>query len=80
MLQAELYKGCIENRDETKKLLIKLGFALNLDKSILEPTQCILHLGNMIDSVRMIVYLPSDKKENVKTLCEKLIKAVKATI
>ena len=80
LLLAELYQRCIENRNETKQLLIRLGFTINEAKSILEPTQCILHLGNVIDSVRMIVYLPDDKKAKVKSLCEKLASALKETI
>ena len=80
LLLAELFRICIENRVQTRELLTSLGFAINDDKSILEPTQLIVHLGNIIDSIQMIVYLPCDKKNKVKDLCEKLITSINPTI
>ncbi|KAN0008797.1 hypothetical protein ACTFIU_002090 [Dictyostelium citrinum] len=44
---------CLSNLDKTMKLLVKLGFKLNLEKSVLEPTQSITFLGLQIDSVSM---------------------------
>ena len=58
LLLGEMYHQAKRNSKETMELLIKLGFLPNLDKSILEPTQQIIHLGNIIDSIKMIVTLP----------------------
>ena len=72
LLMAELFHKCCENCCETQKIITSLGFMLNIPKSILTPTQIILHLGNIIDSLRMIVYLPEDKKKNIIKLCTEL--------
>ncbi|KAM9950946.1 hypothetical protein ACTFIT_005027, partial [Dictyostelium discoideum] len=42
---------CLSNIKKTMDLLVKLGFKLNLEKSVLEPTQSITFLGLQIDSV-----------------------------
>ncbi|KAM9955085.1 hypothetical protein ACTFIW_008749 [Dictyostelium discoideum] len=44
---------CLSNLKKTIDLLVKLGFKLNLEKSVLEPTQSITLLGLQIDSVSM---------------------------
>ncbi|KAM9975597.1 hypothetical protein ACTFIW_005470 [Dictyostelium discoideum] len=46
-------------------LLVKLGFKLNLEKSVLEPTQSITFLGLQIDSVSMKLLVPKEKKKSV---------------
>ncbi|KAM9967310.1 hypothetical protein ACTFIR_007550 [Dictyostelium discoideum] len=44
---------CLSNLTKTMDLIVKLGFKLNLEKSVLEPTQSITFLGLQIDSVSM---------------------------
>ncbi|KAM9954719.1 hypothetical protein ACTFIW_003319 [Dictyostelium discoideum] len=44
---------CLSNLKKTMGVLVKLGFKLNLEKSVLEPTQSITFLGLQIDSVSM---------------------------
>ncbi|KAN0018573.1 hypothetical protein ACTFIU_011191 [Dictyostelium citrinum] len=56
---------CLSNLDKTMKLLVKLGFKLNLEKSVLEPTQSITFLGLQIDSVSMQLLVPKEKKKSV---------------
>ncbi|KAM9973846.1 hypothetical protein ACTFIR_012910 [Dictyostelium discoideum] len=46
-------EGCLSNLKKTIDLLVKLGLKLNLDKSVLEPTQSITFLGFQIDSISM---------------------------
>ncbi|KAM9954303.1 hypothetical protein ACTFIW_003844 [Dictyostelium discoideum] len=48
---------CLSNLKKTKELLVKLGFKLNLEKSVLEPTRSITFLGLQIDSVSMKLLL-----------------------
>ncbi|KAM9975496.1 hypothetical protein ACTFIW_012080 [Dictyostelium discoideum] len=50
---------------KTMDLLVKLGFKLNLEKSVLEPTQSITFLGLQIDSVSMKLLVPKEKKKSV---------------
>ncbi|KAM9994367.1 hypothetical protein ACTFIZ_007603 [Dictyostelium cf. discoideum] len=47
------------------ELLVKLGFKLNLEKSVLEPTQSITFLGLQIDSLSMKLLVPKEKKKSV---------------
>ena len=43
------------------KLLQNLGFLVNINKSVLTPTQRIIFLGFLIDSVNMTISLPEEK-------------------
>ena len=44
------------------KLLQDLGFLVNMNKSVLTPTQRIIFLGFLIDSVNMTISLPEEKQ------------------
>ncbi|KAM9975921.1 hypothetical protein ACTFIR_009762 [Dictyostelium discoideum] len=56
---------CLSNLKNTMDLLVKLDFKLNLEKSVLEPTQSITFLGLQIDSVSMKLLVPKEKKKSV---------------
>ncbi|KAN0023497.1 hypothetical protein ACTFIV_007883 [Dictyostelium citrinum] len=56
---------CLSNLNKTMELLLKLGFKLNLEKSVLEPTQSITFLGLQIDSISMQLLVPKEKKKSV---------------
>ncbi|KAM9974028.1 hypothetical protein ACTFIR_009370 [Dictyostelium discoideum] len=56
---------CLSNLKKTMDLLVKLGFKLNLEKSVLEPTRSITFLGLQIDSVSMKLLVPKEKKKSV---------------
>ncbi|EAL73842.1 hypothetical protein DDB_G0267210 [Dictyostelium discoideum AX4] len=56
---------CLSNLKKTMDLLVKLGFKLNLEKIVLEPTQLITFLGLQIDSVSMKLLVPKEKKKGV---------------
>ena len=47
----------------------ELGFIPNIDKSHLKPTQRLLHLGLVWDTVSYTVSVPFDKLENVQKKC-----------
>ena len=42
-------------------LLQHLGFTVNLEKTVLEPSQCLEFLGFMVDTTRMELSLPAQK-------------------
>ena len=42
-------------------LLQRLGFTVNLEKTVLEPSQCLEFLGFMVDTTRMELSLPAQK-------------------
>ncbi|KAM9985622.1 hypothetical protein ACTFIZ_000209 [Dictyostelium cf. discoideum] len=56
---------CLSNLKKTMELLAKLGFKLNLEKSVLEPIQSITFLGLQIDSLSMKLLVPKEKKKSV---------------
>ncbi|KAM9975464.1 hypothetical protein ACTFIW_013345 [Dictyostelium discoideum] len=56
---------CLSYLKKTMYLLLKLGFKLNLEKSVLEPTRSITFFGLQIDSVSMKLLVPKEKKKSV---------------
>ena len=71
---------CEENIHKTMHLYDKLGFAINLKNSQIFPTQRIRILGFVIDSVKMIITLTKEKKQNLKNLVLNLLRINKPTI
>ena len=53
-------------------LLKAFGFIINLDKSVLTPTQVITFLGFTINSITMRFTLPSEKVQKLLTLCRQI--------
>lgn len=61
------YDECLQNMNNTKTLLESLGFIINTEKSSVYPTNSCKFLGNIIDSKKLEVRLPDEKKEKIKT-------------
>lgn len=80
LLYGNTLDRCKSNVAATVNLMSDLGFILNMDKSVLVPTQVITFLGQVIDSVNMVVYLPDEKKENIKIVCQQLLLKKMVTI
>jgi hypothetical protein len=55
-------------------LLQQAGFLLNESKSVAEPTQRILHLGFIVDSVEMEVSLPQEKEDRLRKAAQRALK------
>ena len=51
------------------ELLSDLGFTVNMDKSVLEPTRNIKHLGFMVDSRNLSFSIPREKLELIRFGC-----------
>ena len=62
----ETYHGCIETVNVTVNLFDNLGFVIHPTKSVFVPTQRLIFLGFLIDSVQMRVYLTSEKIVKIK--------------
>jgi hypothetical protein len=60
-------------------LLEGLGFLINNQKSVLQPTQSIDFLGYAINSVTMTLSLPKEKVLKIVNSCRELLKADKAS-
>lgn len=62
---------CQENVQVTVKLFKKLGFLINERKSHKVPSTKRKFLGNIYDSEKMVVKLPIEKQEKVKSKIDK---------
>jgi hypothetical protein len=71
---------CIDNVHESRKLLTELGFTINFEKSVFIPTQRLLHLGFVYDSILMTMELSEDKKIKIVHMCGEFIKKQTYTI
>ncbi len=60
------YYGCMETINATVNLFDNLGFAIHPEKSVFSPTQKLVFLGFIIDSVQMKVYLKNEKICKIK--------------
>lgn len=66
-------QGCLNSLHDTLQLLRQLGFHINLEKSVLHPTQTIEYLGNIIDTKSMTVSLPERRRLKIMDACESLL-------
>lgn len=74
------FVNCFNNIQITRELLIKLGFIINENKSQLYPKQQCTFLGFIFDTNNLSLSLPSEKKNRIKLLADKLMKTRKITI
>ena len=75
-----LAKKLEADTNQAMTLLHSLGFIVNDEKSSLTPSQQIIHLGFVIDTVTYSVSLPDQKVDKIKEECYNLLKANKVTI
>ena len=61
----------LKARDTTLFLLEALGFTINQPKSSLTPSHKCEFLGMIIDSLMMVIALPSEKALNLMSQCQK---------
>ncbi|CAB4004433.1 Hypothetical predicted protein, partial [Paramuricea clavata] len=76
-LQGQTYDKCVVNVLDTFMLLDNLGFVIHPIKSILKPSQQIITLGFLINSLTMTIRLTSDKAIDLKKACKALRTASK---
>ena len=70
----------IQARDSTLFFLMQLGFTINLEKSVLNPTQEIEFLGMMINSLSMGVWLLVEKVKKLLEICREYLSQGKLTL
>ena len=80
LLQGETFQECLDNIMATLECLESLGFVIHPDKSIFIPTQEIVFLGFIINTVDMTVRLTVEKKTKIKGLGVGLLKTKNVTI
>ena len=79
-LKSAQYDDCVENIVATLSLLDKLGFIVHPDRSILIPTQQIVFLGFILDSLKMCVSHTSERAQKLIEACQRLLKTTCPTI
>ena len=72
-LTADGFNLCIQNVVDTVTLLDKVGFIVHPDKSVLLPTQTIVFLGFVLNSILMQVSLTHERALKLKEACENLL-------
>ena len=73
-------EGLIKDRDSLLHLLHCLGWLINWNKSVLQPSQTIEFLGLTLDSREMRVSLPQLKVENLISKCKEIVQSDHTTI
>ena len=74
LLLSNNYETCVKNVDETITNLKKAGFILNYEKSSLLPAKEIKFLGLVINSEKMEVTLPVEKRNKIVELGDSLLR------
>ncbi|XP_077989926.1 uncharacterized protein LOC144444386 [Glandiceps talaboti] len=72
-LQGDTYNECKTNVSDTNELFLKLGFLVNLEKSVFEPSQTVTFLGFKLNSVLMLVTPTAEKTVKLKQACTSLM-------
>ena len=72
-IMAETKESCQEAVDFLTEMFPSLGFRVHPKKSILEPTQELVFLGYILNSIEMTVSPPLGKKEKVILFLQKMI-------
>ena len=80
LMQGDEYADCQNNINDTAVLLDKCGFTVHPDKSVLIPTQVIVFLGFVLNSLNMTVRLTPQKAEKLKNLCVEMLSRETVTI
>ena len=73
-LQGDSITECQQNVLCTTSLFTKLGFYVHPSKSVFNPTQKLVFLGFIIDSVNMIVSPTPEKIQKTGKVCEQLLR------
>ena len=79
-IQGDNFEDCQFSLNVTRNLLTKLGFVINIEKSMTVPNNRVKVLGFHIDSIDMTVTLTRDKVTSIKLLCTQLRDAQVTTI
>jgi ribonuclease HI len=72
LLVGRTFNHCEKNVEETVALFRYLGLIVNESKSVFIPVQQIKFLGFILDSSKMIIHLPDEKRRKIKGMVEKL--------
>ena len=61
-------------------VLFHAGYFVNIDKSVLDPTSLIRHLGIMVDSQNRKFSVPQDRVDNLLALIEQMLSSTSCSL
>ena len=79
-LKGQDFDECASNVMATVALFRRLGFVVHPEKSVLIPTQQMVFLGFVIDSIAMTVSLTTEKVKTIELKCHALLNNTEPTI
>ena len=79
-LQGATYDECLQNLIDTKKIFDSLGFIVHPSKSVFKPEQRVAFLGFVLDSLKMRVYLTTERATSICNACTSLLNNPKPSI
>ncbi len=79
-LTASSFVDCTHAVTDLNALFQKTGFIINQDKSVFVPTQIIVFLGMVLNSILMMVFLTDEKANKIQNLCESALFQTHMTI
>ena len=79
LLLGETFDICFKNIRVTVAFLWEIGFTIYTEKSVLLPTQQIIFLGFVIDSVKMTIAPTEKRKWSIYMLCQNILSNYEAT-
>ena len=71
-LQGDTPEECADNVRQTVHILEQAGFVIHMVKSVFHPTQQLVFLGFILDSLLMVVRLTPEKAQKLREACLKL--------
>ena len=75
-----LFQISFKNIRAAVALLRELGFKIHPEKLVLVPTQQIIFLGFVIDSVKMTITVTEKRKQSIYTLCQNILSNYQAKV
>ena len=79
-LQGRTYEDCVKNVIDTTVLLDKLGLVVHPEKSSFIPSQVLVILGFIINSLTMTIQLTTEKALSLKSVCIDFLRATTLSI
>ncbi|XP_066586787.1 uncharacterized protein [Prorops nasuta] len=76
----ESFEDCLRNVRASIKTLESLGFLINYEKSKLVPLKIRKFLGFELDSEKMMLYIPQERKREIRMLVTKFLRLEKIQI
>ena len=73
LLRSNKYTDLISKLEYTMELFNSLGFKENREKSILQPSNSIKHLGFELDSTHLSISIPEEKCNDIEMKCKQFI-------